>query len=75
MLAAFNSSDERGYLNLLEAIFTFFFFIFLFGALLKPPFESDYVNKSTWKLYEKLYLGKPPLDIVRLSKAKLLTYT
>ncbi|CAI7657959.1 unnamed protein product [Penicillium glandicola] len=49
VLAAFNSPIERGYLNLLEGIF-----IFLFGALLKPPFESDFVKLSTWELYETL---------------------
>ncbi|KAJ6184073.1 hypothetical protein N7519_005374 [Penicillium mononematosum] len=49
VLAAFNSSIERGYLNLLEAIF-----IFLFGTLRKPTYESEFIKQSTWKLYEML---------------------
>ncbi|KAJ9485050.1 hypothetical protein VN97_g8300 [Penicillium thymicola] len=49
LLAAFDCSIETGYLNLLEAIF-----MFLFGTLLEPTFETDFVKQSTWELYEQL---------------------
>lgn len=52
--------------------------MFLFGTLRKPTFESEFVKKSTWELYEQLQsVVKPPLhiegQIVGLNKAWPLT--
>lgn len=49
VLAALNSTIERGYIYLLEAIFTF-----LFDTLLEPPIYHKYVRRSTWDLYKDL---------------------
>lgn len=38
--------------------------MFLFGALLKPSFETEFVKQSLWELYEQLQsVIKPPLQI------------